>query len=277
MAPVYRTVAAYAGGSIYVLGGIDPAGATTNTVEQVNPATGAAVPAGSLALPTHGASALTIGGKVFVFGGASSTVHQTVQAYDPATGTTSVAGQLPGPRADLAAATAANDVVLLGGFDGTGPLASVLSSPNGTAFGALASLPQAVRYPAVAALGDSVYLFGGLLSGGEYTGTFTNDIQKVDVTTGATAIVGHLPVAIAHAKAAVINGQVVVVGGSAASGPSGAIYRLDPASGTVYEIGNLPEPRTDGALVVAGGTAYWLGGLSTVPVSTVMAIRLVSP
>jgi hypothetical protein len=34
-------------------------------------------------------------------------------------------------------------------------------------------LPQAVRYPPVAVSGGDIYLFGGLLSGGEYTRTFT--------------------------------------------------------------------------------------------------------
>ena len=41
-----------------------------------------------------------------------------------------------------------------------------------------------MRYPAVAVVGNSVYLFGGLQSGGEYTGTFTRAIQRVNLPPG---------------------------------------------------------------------------------------------
>lgn len=98
---------------------------------------------------------------------------------------------------------------LLGGFDESGPLSSVLIGSGTTGFRTLAWLPQTVRYPAVAVSGGEVYLFGGLQAGGEHTGTFTPLIQQVDPATGTARIAGRLPYPVAHAKAVVLDGQVL--------------------------------------------------------------------
>ncbi len=119
-----------------------------------------------------------------------------------------------------------------------------------------------MRYPAVALEGHDVYLFGGLLSGGEYSGTVTADIQRVDLTTGKARVVGQLPFSVAHAKATVLEGQIIVVGGSTPAGPTADILRFDPSARTVSVVGKLPFALTDGALVTIQKRAYVLGGLS---------------
>ena len=276
-AVVYRTQAAAVGGFVYVLGGIDAAGVTVAGVYRLDPSTGAVTRAGALATPTHGAAALTFGGQVLVFGGAATSVHTTVQAFDPATGQTTVIGRLPGPLADLTAASVGNQMLLLGGFNGARGLDTILSSTDGASFHLLGHLAQAVRYPGVAVAGGDVYVFGGLLAGGEYTGTFSTAIQRIDPTRGTTTVVGHLPIPLAHAKAVVLDGQMLVLGGSTSGGPSAAIFRFDPATAQVSKIGALPEPDTDGAVAVVGDTTYLLGGISRGPIATIMAIRLLPP
>jgi hypothetical protein len=272
---VYRTAAAAENGAIYLLGGIDAAGATIAAVERVDPATGKARSAGSLALPTHGAAGLTVGSRVLIFGGASPpTVHDVVQGYDPVTGTSRIVARLPGPRADQAAAAVGDNVLLLGGFDGYRPLGSILVGTGGGHFRRIGHLARAVRYPGVVAQAGTVYLFGGLLSGGEYDGLFTTDIQRVDSATGTARVVGHLPVPLAHVKATILDGQILLLGGSTPSGPSAAILRFMPATDTTSRVGRLPYPDTDGAAVTVGSTAYLLGGISSAPVSHVVAIRL---
>ena len=276
-AVVYRTQAAAVGGFVYVLGGIDAAGVTVADVYRLDPSTGAVTRVGALATPTHGAAALTFGGRVLVFGGAATSVHTTVQAFDPATGQTTVIGRLPGPLADLTAAAVGNQMLLLGGFNGARGLDTILSSTDGASFHLLGHLAQAVRYPGVAVAGGDVYVFGGLLAGGEYTGTFSTAIQRIDPTRGTTTVVGHLPIPLAHAKAVVLDGQMLVLGGSTSGGPSAAIFRFDPATAQVSKIGALPEPDTDGAVAVVGDTTYLLGGISRGPIATIMAIRLLPP
>jgi hypothetical protein len=273
-AVVYRTQAAAVDGFVYVLGGIDAAGVTVAGVYRLDPSTGAVTRAGALATPTHGGAVLTFGGRVLVFGGAATSVHTTVQAFDPATGQTSVIGRLPGPLADLTAAAVGNRMLLLGGFNGARGLDTVLSTTDGVSFHLLGHLAQAVRYSAVAVAGGHVYVFGGLLAGGEYTGTFSTAIQRIDPTGGTATVVGHLPIPLAHAKAVVLDGQMLVLGGSTTGGPSAAIFRFDPATAQVSKMGALPEPVTDGAVAAVGDIAYLLGGISRGPIATIMAIRL---
>src|SRR5438128_2043343 len=97
-APLYRTVAVAAAGRIYVLGGHDSAGGTVSDVDVFDPARGLARRAGSLALPTHGAAAANLRGRILVFGGASSSVHDVVQQFLPGSGRARVIGHMPAVR-----------------------------------------------------------------------------------------------------------------------------------------------------------------------------------
>ena len=272
-APVYRTVAVAAGGRVYVLGGHDLAGGSVTSVDAFDPRSDVTRPAGSLVYPTHGAAAANLGGRILVFGGASTSVHDVVQQFFPATGRSRVIATMPTVRADVTAAVAARRVILVGGFDGIGPQASVWATRDGRHFTVVAHLPQPVRYPAVAALGANVYTFGGLISGSEYTGTFTSDIQRIDLRTGSARIVGHLPTPLAHAMAATVNGRIYLLGGSTPHGPSDTIRRLDPGSGRTSIAGRLPHPLTDAAIASVGSTIYLLGGISHGPLATILAVH----
>lgn len=275
-APVYRTVAVTAGGRVYVLGGHDVAGGSVTRVVSYDPRSRVTRTAGRLVYPTHGAAAANLRGRILVFGGASTTVHDVVQQFFPKTGRSSVIATMPTVRADVTATVAGGRVILVGGFDGAGPQSSVWETRDGRHFTVVARLPQPVRYAAVAARGTSVYAFGGLISGGEYTGTFTSDIQRIDLRTGSARVVGHLPGPLAHAMAALVDGRVYVLGGSTPRGPSAAVRRLDPAGGRTSLVGLLPHPLTDAAVASLGSTVYLLGGLSssTRPLAAVTAVRL---
>jgi serine/threonine-protein kinase PknK len=136
-----------------------------------------------------------------------------------------------------------------------------------------ALVPKHAPYPAVAAVGSAVYLFGGLIAGGEYSGTFTSAIQRVYLPTGKARIVGHLSTPLAHAMAAVVAGRVYVLGGSAPGGPTAAIRRFDPLTARINLAGRLPQPRTDAAVATIGRTVYLLGGISREPLATIIAVR----
>ena len=274
-APVYRTVAVVSSGHIFVLGGHDSAGGTVTTVYRLDPRTGKSAMAGSLALETHGSAAALVGRRILVFGGASLVVHDTIQAFNPTNGKSTVIGHLPVPLADTTAASVGRETVLIGGFSGAGPQTDVWGTSNGTSFRIVAQLPQAVRYPAVAALGADVYVFGGLVTGGEYNGLFTADIQRVDLSTGRAGVVGHLPAPLAHGMAAEMGGHLYLMGGSTASGTSSSILLFDRANGSLSSVGKLPEPVTDAAVATVGLATYVLGGISTTgPVESVTRVQL---
>jgi serine/threonine-protein kinase PknK len=272
-APLYRTVAVATGGKVYVLGGHDLAGGSVTSVEAFDPRSGVARLAGRLVYPTHGAAAANLRGRILVFGGASTSVHDVVQQFFPKTGRSRMIATMPTVRADVTAAVAAGRVILVGGFDGAGPQAAVWATRDGRHFTVVAHLLQPVRYPAVTALGADVYAFGGLISGGEYNGTFTSDIQRIDLRTGSARIVGHLPSPLAHAMAATVKGRIYLLGGSTPHGPSDAIRRLDPATGQISIAGRLPHPLTDAAVASLGSTIYLLGGISREPLATILTVH----
>jgi Kelch motif len=272
----YRTMAVANARYVFLLGGIDAGGSTVDTVYRLDPATGTTKLVGALQAPTHGGAALLLRQRAVVFGGAGPPVYDFVQEFEPASARARVVGRLPAPRADLAAAGVGPKVVVAAGFDGTGPLDTVLATTDERHFHLLARLPRAVRYPAVAVVGTSVYLFGGLEFGGEYTGTFSRAIQRVDLSSGRASVVGRLPTSYAHAMATVRDGQVFVLGGSTSTGASSAILRFDPKSGVVSRAGTLPERVADRGIATIGDTTYVIGGISGggVPLTTVCIVRI---
>ena len=92
---------------VLVIGG-ESGGVATSVVQEVDPTTGVARTVGHLPAARTQASALRLGGSVFVFGGASSgtstaTTFSDVLRWDPSTSSFAVAGHLPYPVADAAA------------------------------------------------------------------------------------------------------------------------------------------------------------------------------
>jgi Galactose oxidase, central domain len=116
--------------------------------------------------------------------------------------------------------------------------------------------------------------FGGLISGGEYNGTFSNAIQRIHLPTGSATTVGHLPTPLAHAMGTLVGGQILVIGGSAPAGTSNAILRFDPTTNKISRAATLPQPITDAAVAAIGNTAYLLGGISSGPLDTITLVRV---
>lgn len=78
--------------------------------------------------------------------------------------------------------------------------------------------------------GSSIYVFGGLITGGEYNGTVTHDIQQVDVLTGRARIVGHLSMPRALAMGSEMGGHLYILGGSTGLKTSKQVLVFNPAT-----------------------------------------------
>jgi hypothetical protein len=111
--------------------------------------------------------------------------------------------------------------------------------------------------------GTTIYLFGGLTAGGEYNGTFSTVVQSFDVATGQSRVIGQLHVPLAHARAALVDGEILVFGGWTPAGPTAAILRFDPADATVTPAGSLPGSVADEAIGTVGSAVYLASGLSS--------------
>ena len=90
------------------------------------------------------------------------------------------------------------------------------------------------RYAAVAGLGDSLWVIGGVTSTAEGGTSETDAIQHVDLLSGRVTVAGRLPYPMGHATAMVLDGEIFVLGGRSGTVPSAAIWRLDPGSGALH-------------------------------------------
>jgi N-acetylneuraminic acid mutarotase len=130
-----------------------------------------------------------------------------------------------------------------------------------------------VRYPAIAAVGTTIYLFGGVVN--SQAGVDTSAVQRLDTASGKIDVVAHLPTSLSHASAMVINGQVFVVGGYVNNTQlSDQILRFDPATNATTVAGHLPAPISDAAAAVIANRGFLVGGQGTdrAPVASVTTI-----
>ncbi|HEV2452142.1 MAG TPA: hypothetical protein VGS62_09460 [Streptosporangiaceae bacterium] len=254
--------------TLLVAGGLTTRSVSTDAVLLLDPVTGQTSQPAPLAVATHDAAGAVLDSRAVVFGGGSQSSIATVQSA-AAHGSWSAVGRLPRLRSDLSAVTVGGRAYLLGGYDGTSYDRSVLATADGTHFTVAAKLPVAVRYPAVAAAGSRIWVFGGQTPAG-----ITSVIQQVDTATGKATIVGRLPAPLAHATGFTLGGRVFVAGGQTApaarrsevSSPSAQgttsrdVLEYLPASGGTRVAGQLPVPVANAASAVLGSTAYLLGG-----------------
>src|SRR5215472_1550929 len=224
-APLSREVAtAGPRGRLLLLGGLTSGGASADGVFAVSPATGYAPRAGTLARPLHDAAGTLLRGHELIFGGGAQVSVATVQEFSPPgpgrtarRATATVTGALPAARSDAASVTIGGTGYVVGGYTGTRPDAEVLATSDGRSFRAVAALPVPVRYPAVAALGGTIFAFGGEAISGSRAGQPVDAIQAIDPARHTASVIGHLPEPLAGAAAVVIGGHLFVAGGESSA------------------------------------------------------------
>lgn len=132
--PVRYPAVAASGGAMYVFGGVaNASGADTRSIQKIDPATGQVTVAGQLPTTLSHASAVEIGGQVYVLGGfVNNQVTGQVLRFDPRGGAVTPAGTLPAPVTD-AAVTAIGGTAYLVGGQGTdrAPVTTVVTLTTG--------------------------------------------------------------------------------------------------------------------------------------------------
>ncbi len=284
-APISREIVLPgAGRRLVLLGGLN--GSTSASgVFALETASGALAQIGSLHAGVHDAAGAVVGGRDLVFGGGSPATVAAVEAFpsSPSGG----AGPLPTPRSDAAAATIGATTYVVGGYDGSGPDPQVLATTDGRTFQTVASLPIPVRYPAVAALGGKLYVFGGEALSGAQAGKPVDDVQVVDPATRSASIVSHLPEPLEASAAVVLQGRIYLAGGDtttpqsattgvgttqlepavSANGPGGldtvgTVWAYDQVTERALVAGRLQVPVSHAGVAVLGSRAWLVGGES---------------
>ena len=108
-------------------------GADTRSIQKVDPGSGKVSDVGQLPAPLSHASAVELGGRIYVLGGfvANQVTGQVLQ-FDPQAATVAAAGTLPAPVTD-GAVTAIGDTAYFVGGQGTdrAPVATVVELKGG--------------------------------------------------------------------------------------------------------------------------------------------------
>ena len=269
-APLSREVVLPRAGTrheLVVLGGLTSGDVSTNGVDVLDTRTGRIVPHGSLLQATHDAAGAALGARQLVIGGGTATAAGGTQIV--AGGKTTRSGA-PGTRADAGAVTIGNTVYVVGGYDGSAMDAEVTSTTDGHSYRAVAALPVALRYPALAVLGSQIYVFGGLRANGHPS----NAVQLVDPANRTAHVVGHLPKALDGAAAGVLGGTIYLAGGRTAAGPTSAVYAFQPGNASFLRAGSLRIPTAYAGAAVSDGRLWIVGGESSggQPTSTVQMV-----
>jgi hypothetical protein len=250
-------VAPVGSGRLALLGGIDAADTSTDAIVIVRP--GGTTSGGSLPSPQHDAQAARLGNDVYVFGGGEFSQYDHILRYDPVSAQVTTAGALPTAASDVAVGAVGGTAYIVGGYDGVRPLDTVLAWRPGDPAHVVARLSAGVRYAAVAAVGNEL-----IIAGGTDGATVYDSIFSFYPTSGALRPLGRLPFGLAHASAAVLDGQVLIVGGRRQVGgdQSDEILAIDPVSGRVRVVGRLPAPLSDAAVASDGARIVVAGGES---------------
>lgn len=240
--------------SLVVLGGLGADRSSTDGVGELNLRTGALSQHQPLVQATHDAAGAELGSRVLVVGGGTTAATASTQIERG--GRMVASSALPQARADAGAVTMGATAYVVGGYDGSAMNREVVSTTNGRSFRKVASLPVPVRYPALAALGSRIYVFGGLGASGHPTAA----VQVVDTRRRTARVVGNLPVPVDGASAGVLDGTIYIAGGDRGASPRAAIYAFKPRGSSFLRAGSLQVPVANAGSAVRDGRLWIVGG-----------------
>jgi large repetitive protein len=145
-------------------------------------------------------------------------------------------------------------------------LAQAPATPDGSASSSVthniwtigATMPVAAQNAMAAALGDKIYVVGGM---GQKGGFLTNT-QIYDPATNTWLAEGKaLPEGTDGAAVAVVNGILYIIGGYTASGFTGNVYSYNPTKNLWTKGRNpMPTPRNNAGTAVEDNIIYVIGG-----------------
>ncbi|HXU06369.1 MAG TPA: kelch repeat-containing protein, partial [Polyangia bacterium] len=271
-------------GLTYVFAGCyqPPCGnAFTATVEAYDPIQNAWSPRASMPTARATVAAATIGGIVYVVGGASINNvmpwKTTVEAYDPAHDSWSTKASMNAGRAGAALGAIGGKLYVAGGHyfgypPGGAPPDFVESyDPATDTWTTRGPVPADRMYAAYGVIGSKLYIAGGLAP----DRALLDRLDIYDPATDSWTAGRRMPVAQEGQVATVLDGKLYVLGGSTASSGQASVvydrvYIYDPASDTWSTGPAMTSPRYGGVATVSGETIILAGGYTaTAPTAVV--------
>ncbi len=183
---------------------------SSDAIDVIDPATGAARHSGSIGEPLSDLGAATVGTTAYLVGGYTGTAWATaIQRFVPGH-TPSVAARLPSGLRYAGVASFGGRIYVAGGVTAAGVSSALfVFNPSNGRVRRIGSLPRAVGHGSLVALGAWLYLIGGT----DTTGRPLPTMIRINPRTGAAGIAGALPRPLADAGTVTSDGAIVVVGG----------------------------------------------------------------
>lgn len=280
-------------GRVFVAGGEDKDGVSTDSVELYSPSTGTWASTSPLGIDRVNATATLLkNGKVLIVGGyqgnSDCCAVASTELYDPATGTFTYTGSLAkGRRNHTATLLDDGRVLVAGGYDGTYLDAPEVYDPATGTFSATGAMGTPRRYPTATRLLDGkVVIAGGYENG---TSGLLGSADLYNTPTGTFAATGSLVTPRGRQTATLLtNGTVLLAGGYDGANALASAELYDPSTGTFVATGSLTIPRwrhtetrlRNGDVLIAGGstgsTAVASADLYNAPAAAAAAVPTLS-
>ena len=201
--------------------------------------------------------AIVVGTRLIVYGGFASTGSTTdaILAFDPGAGSITRLGALAVPVHDAAGVALGGASWIFGG--GNSAVVSAVQRIDSSAVGSVVGhLPAPRADLSAVSIGASAFVIAGGASG-------VLDRRVLATEDGAHfRVVATLLFGVRYAAVSEAGGLIYVVGGVGAGGDRTDIQRVDPATGQVDLIGQMPTPISHASAIVRDGRMLVIGGLS---------------
>lgn len=215
----------------------------------------------SLPAPQQETAVVELGGKVYVIGGLATDgrILADVNVYDASADTWSTGRALPEPLHHVNAAVAGGRIVIAGALRGgefSAAGAVLVFDPTMNEWTAKTAMPAGTERgaSAAAAVGDHVYVAGGLRAGASVA-----DFSRYDTKADAWEDLPALPSARDHGAGAAHAGVFYAFAGRSGA-HTARVDAFDPTTRTWSSRAPLPTSRAGFALALREGRAYLFGG-----------------
>jgi N-acetylneuraminic acid mutarotase len=216
-------------------------------------------------------NATVVGNKIYVaggFAGPNQNFTGTTNAffvYDPATDRWTSLAPLPKKLQHFGITTLANKIYVTGGytdddFDLDNKSAYVFDpqGPNGGSWAPIADLPAARAAHASVAVGEVLYVVGGVGADPAALWAYSAATNTWDSRRAP------LPTPREHLAAAVVNNRIYVISGRWSAGNVSTVEAYDPASNTWATKASIPTPRSGITSGVLNGRIH-VTGVKAIP------------
>jgi N-acetylneuraminic acid mutarotase len=273
--PRSEVAVAAVGGKIYVAGGFEGNGSTSDAVEVYDPATDTWTQAPPLPEPRHHTAAVgytlrsiegETDGRLLVIGGFGTTFSDpknTLFEFSELTGAWAELPVIPSARGGLAAGQVGQVVYAVGGSDADQRSLTNHEhyAPGLQTWRSVASMSVPRDHLAAAAVGTEIFAIGGR-SNVDF-GQNLDANEEYDPQTDAWTERAALPTARSGIAAAALGGLIYVFGGEGSDGTFDENEAYDPATDTWETLEPMPTARHGLGAAVVGDTIYVIGGGET--------------